>query len=385
MKQLTLIKKGKLKWLEKEEPTIGNPHQAIVRPFVAGRCDGDSLFLFHNYTRAIQLGVAVHFLDAKVLDAFGKNPFKAPIPVGHEGIAEVVETGDEVHNFKKGDRVILPWAISCGTCPTCQQKLFSNCRNNDKNTLVAAYGFGEGTGGWGGMVSDLVLVPFAETMLMKLPDGVDPVHAVSLSDNISDAYRTVGPYLEAGQQSPVLIMGGAAQSIGLYAVGMAKALGSAQVDYVDDDPQRLGIAASFGANAIEVKNRSTLFKTNQPLLKGGYPVTVDASNSVPRLTFSLKALAQGGVCTSVGFYFNRRTPLPLWDMYLKNATFKIGTSHPTRDIPNVLRLMTETSFNPGNVTTLLANWETAEESYLEKTPKLILRREPLGPHPEALN
>ncbi|WP_128546201.1 zinc-dependent alcohol dehydrogenase [Larkinella soli] len=377
MKQLTFLRKETVKWQEAAEPTIKSPDAAIVRPFVAGRCDGDSVFLFHNYTRAIRIGVAVHFLDPKVLSVFGKRPFQGPIPVGHECIAEVVETGEAVTRFQKGDVVVVPWAISCGTCPVCSDHLYSHCRNNPHPTPVAAYGFGEATGGWGGMVSDYVLVPFADRMLTRLPAGVDPLHAASLSDNITDAYRTVGPFLENGEKSPVLVMGGSCKSIGLYAVGMAKALGSAQVDYVDHDRERLEIAESFGANAVEVPEGSVLFKSNVPLLKDGYPVTVDASNSVRRLQYAIKSLAFGGTCTSTGFFFRSGTPLPLWEMYLKSATLKVGISHPLRDIPKALDLMMHKGFQPQKVTTLLAYWEQAEEAYLAKTTKLILHRRPL--------
>ncbi len=215
IKELTLIKKNKLEWREKEAPKIQHPKEAIIRPFVASRCDGDSIFLFHNFSKAIRLGVNIHFLDKKVLDVFGKNPFAGPFCVGHECIGEVVETGDDVHQFRKGQVVIVPWAISCGICPTCSTGIYSNCGNTGDNKLLSAYGFGEGTGPWGGSVSDLLRVPFADTMLIELPDNVNPYHCSSLSDNISDAYRTVGPQLKRMPNAPVLIMGGAAKSIGL--------------------------------------------------------------------------------------------------------------------------------------------------------------------------
>lgn len=376
MKQLTFLRKGTVRWQDAAEPRLQSPLEAIVRPFVAGRCDGDAVFLFHNYTRAIQAGVAVHFLDPKVLAAFGNQPFRGPYPVGHECIAQVVEVGEQVRGVQKGDTVVVPWSVSCGTCPVCSDQLHSHCRNNAQPTLVAAYGFGPATGGWGGMVSDRLRVPFADAMLVKLPAGVDPVHAASLSDNVTDAYRTVGPYLEQGEASPVLVMGGSCKSIGLYAVGMAKALGSAQVDYVDSDRERLEIAASFGANVVEVGEKSALFKQNLPLLKEGYPITVDASNSVKRLQYAIRALAHGGVCTTTGFFFQAGTPLPLWEMYLKSATLKVGISHPIRDIPAALRLMTDRGFRPQTVTTLLADWESAEEAYIAQTTKVVLVRKP---------
>src|SRR5688500_5526389 len=202
IKELTLVKARKLEWREKPEPKITNPKEAIIRPFVVSRCDGDSIFLFHDFSTAIRLGVNLHLLDSKVLDVFGKKPFAPPFCVGHECIGEVMETGDNVKHFRKGQVVIVPWAISCGTCPCCTSGIYSNCNNTPDNKLVSAYGFGEGTGNWGGAVSDLLKVPFADAMLIELPVDVNPYQCSSLSDNIADAYRTVGPQLKRTPHAP---------------------------------------------------------------------------------------------------------------------------------------------------------------------------------------
>ena len=88
-------------------------------------------------------------------------------------------------------------------------------------------------------------------MLVPVPDGVNPLSLASASDNLPDAWRAVGPWLAKRPGTPVLIVGGGARSIGLYAAGMAVALSAARVDYVDHDPERLAIAESLGACAIE--------------------------------------------------------------------------------------------------------------------------------------
>lgn len=376
IKELTLVRKNKLEWREKKDPRINNSQEAIIRPFVASRCDGDSIFLFHNFTRAIKLGVNIHFLDKKVIDVFGKHPFKPPFCVGHECIGEVMETGDGVNNFRKGDVVVVPWAVSCGICPTCSSGFYSNCNKTGDNKMISAYGFGEGMGGWGGAVSDLLRVPFADSMLVSLPEGVNPYYCSSLSDNIADAYRTVGPQLKKNPGAPVLIMGGAAKSIGLYAASLAVALGSSQVDYVDDDMERLRIAKSVGANAIQIKNDSGVDRLRNGLAKHGYPITVDASGSIKKLQYALRMLAVGGISTSTAFYLRKSTPLPLWEMFTKSATFHIGVSHPRRDIPEILPLIQSGIFKPEKIITLSADWENAPTAYLEKTTKLVVKRSP---------
>ena len=82
-----------------------------MRPFAAARCDGDKVFLFNDITKPIQLGMALHYLDPVTADVLGKQPYKGPLAVGHECIAEVVTCGNEVVDFKPGDKVIVPLEI----------------------------------------------------------------------------------------------------------------------------------------------------------------------------------------------------------------------------------------------------------------------------------
>lgn len=378
IKELTLVKKNKLEWREKKEPRIGHPKEAIIRPFVASRCDGDSIFLFYNFSKAIRLGASVHFIDKKVMDVFGKRPFEGPFCVGHECIGEIVETGDDVQLFRKGQVVIVPWAISCGACPVCDSGIYSNCTNTGDNKIISAYGWGEGTGPWGGAVTDMLRVPFADAMLIEVPHDVNPYHCPSLSDNIADAYRTVGPPLKKIPNAPVMIMGGAAKSIGLYAASLAIALGASHVDYVDDADERLELAKKIGANPVKISKEVALKKLmSSSLLKKEYPITVDASGNVEKLNFTMRKLGPGGICTCTAFYLKNRTPLPLWDMYSKSATFHIGISHPRRDVPEILPLIQSGKFKPQEITTLSADWENAPKAYLEKTTKLVIKRKPV--------
>lgn len=379
MKQLTYICKRKLDWWDVPEPEIQAPTEALVRPFVASRCDGDHVFLFNDLTRLIRLGVAVQHIDPKILKTFGNKPFQGPFPYGHECVAEVMQVGEGIHSFAVGDVVILPWSVSCGSCNTCGKGLTSLCETANENSLVSGYGFGSTMGPWGGMVSDLVRVPYADNMLIAVPDKMDPVSISAASDNIPDAWRTVGPPLEKFPGAPVLVMGGSARSIGLYAAGIAVALGSTQVDYVDSDPERLRISESLGANPIEAPKKGQGYKKGQLFLSDRYPITVDASANRETLSYALRALAPGGVCTSVGFYFNMKTPLPLWDMYATCATFITGASHPRHDMPKAMPLIESGVFKPQLITTLLADWSDAAEAFVTTTTKVVIHRERIMP------
>ncbi len=371
MRQLTFVKKGVLEWRDAASPRLLEPGDAIVRPFVASRCDGDSIFLFHDFSRALSIGAALHVIDPSV-HALGERPFGGPFPYGHECVAEVTEVGESVRNVAVGSVVIVPWAVSCGACARCLRGLTSKCDKSDHP--VSGFGFGQPTGGWGGMVSDALRIPYADHMLVPVPRGVDPVTLASASDNIPDAWRTVGPYLEELPGAPVLVVGGNAKSIGLYAVAIAAALGSSRVDYVDTDDGRVALAASLGANATRVSGRERWLRSGTPLLGGGYPIAVDASNHRWGLDYALRTLSPGGTATSVGFYLFKGTKLPLWPMYLNGSTFRIGLSNPRADLPAVLELVASGRFQPGRVTTRVADWSDAAEAFLEPGTKAVVTR-----------
>lgn len=375
MKQLTYIKKNKLEWWDQKEPQLESDQEVIVRPIAAARCDGDKAFLFFDITRTLRAGMGLHLVDPITKKVFGDPPFKGPFAIGHECVAEVIKCGNEVTNFNIGDKVIVPWSVSCGGCSHCLSGLTSRCQEAGE-TMFSGYGFGDAMGPWGGMITDQFRVPFADHMLVALPHAIDPISAASASDNIPDGWRTVAPYLKQKPGASVLIVGGAAESIGLYAAGIAVAMGSEQVDYLDYQPQRLKLAESLGANPVEMpkKGKGRWFRKNAPAVNGKYPITVDASMNEDGLRYAIRSLDVGGTCTSVGFYFQKGTKIPLMHMYANDSTFHTGISHPRAALPEVLDLIVHKQFQPEKITSLLANWEDAAEAFLERTTKVVIHR-----------
>ncbi len=338
MRQLMFIKPGSLEWREVPEPQLQGSKEAIVRPMVVARCD----------------------LDAAIY--YGKAPFTGPFPFGHEFVAEIVSLGEDVHGFHIGQQVVVPFQISCGECARCRRGLTASCTSVPQRSM---YGLGGMGGEWGGALSDLVRVPFAQGMLLPVPDGIDPSAIASASDNLPDAWRTVGPYLQEWPGADVLIVGGGACSIGLYAAAMARALGAAKVDYIDGDPRRLALAESVGANAIQGP---------PPKRLGPYPITVDASAHPTGLTCALKSVEPGGVCTSVSIYYSETTPMPLLDMYATGMTFKTGLTNARTVIPKVLELVQSGRFRPEQLTTRVAPWHEAAEAFADLSAKVVVVR-----------
>lgn len=373
MRQLTFIEKGKLEWWDVPEPRLSSPLQAIVRPIIAARCDGDRVPLFHSLTNLVNLGIALHMVDPVVNEVLGPKPFQGPFAFGHECVATVIAVGDGVAKVCAGDQVIVPWAISCGDCWPCHNGLTAKC-NRSGATKFAGYGFGPSMGPWGGAVSDQLLVPFADAMLLPVPQGVAALAVASASDNIPDGYRTVAPHLRRWPGAPVLIVGGGARSISLYAAGVAVAMGSSQVDYMDFDRQRLEIAEKLGANPIQIPRGSSWLTKNAPAKSGPYLIGVDGSGSIQGINFALKSLAPGGCCTGIGYYLFKNEKVPLAHMYFNTASLHVGVSNPRSDLPDLLELIASGRFQPEKVTTLIAAWEDAPQAFLEETTKVVIRR-----------
>ena len=345
MQQLTFIRKGRLEWREVPEPQIEGDLEALVRPLAVARCD----------------------LDAAIL--FGRLPFRGPFALGHEFVAEVIACGESVKKFQPGQKVVVPFQISCGSCPRCQKNLTGRCSNVPLGSLSIAgamYGLGSAGGHWGGALSDIVRVPYADSMLVLIPEGIDHRSLASASDNIPDAWRTVGPYLKQQPGAPVLIIGGGAASIGLYTVAIAVALGSDQVDYFDNDPERLKLAESLGANPKE---------GSIPDSFGSYPITVDASSEEAGLGCAIRSVEPGGVCTSVSIYFGKDVSMPLLQMYATGMTFRTGRANVQADIPEIIALVQSGRLQPERITTKLAHWEDASEALFDSSAKVVVVRE----------
>jgi alcohol dehydrogenase len=219
------------------------------------------------------------------------------------------------------------------------------------------------------MIADEIRVPFADHMLVPVPADVPALRVAAASDNLADAWRSVVPPLAERDDASVLILGGGAKSIGLYAAGLAIARGAEVVDYLDDDPERKRVAESFGAQA-QPHTKSTRNRR--------YDIVVEATSRASGLRRAIRALAPGGICTAVGYYLASGTRVPLMHMYATDATLRLGVSHARALLPDLLTFVHRTGFPAERVTTLTADWDDAPTAYTAKTTKLVLQRDPLG-------
>ena len=185
-------------------------------------------------------------------------------------------------------------------------------------------------------MADELRVPFADHMLVPVPADVPPLRVAAASDNLADAWRSVVTPLRDRPGGSVLIIGGGAQSIGLYAAGLAVAHGAAAVHYVDDDPGRRRIAEAFGAHTFRPHRAAATTLR--------YDVVVEASSRAAGLRRAIRSLARGGVCTAVGYYLATGTRVPLMHMYATDATLRVGVSHARAVLPDLLAFVARTRF-----------------------------------------
>jgi alcohol dehydrogenase len=337
MQQLTFVEPGSLEWREVEAPPPPAPDQAIVRPVAVATCDIDT---------AIIGGRATWFTGS--------------FPMGHECVAEVLDVGEGV-GAEPGALVAVPFQVSCGTCARCRLGDDAHCESVPR---LSFYGMGEGGRRYGGFLSDAALVPYAEHMLVPIPDGIAPERVASLSDNIPDAYRCVVPPLRELPGSAVLICGGAG-SIDLYSVSLALAAGAERVDYAGPRASLRERAEGLGA---------TVVAEDFPERLGSYPITVDASASHAGLGCALRSTGPEGICTSIGIYAEAETPVPLFEMFTKGITFKTGMAQARPVMEDVLALVADGRFAPERVTSAVVDWADAREALLEPFDKLVITR-----------
>ncbi|NKQ54681.1 alcohol dehydrogenase catalytic domain-containing protein [Amycolatopsis sp. K13G38] len=330
MRALVARPGARFAWHDVPAPPPPGPGAAIVHPIAVATCDLD---------RAMGLG---------------RTPFPLPMCFGHECVAEVIETGDDVRTVRPGDRVVVPFQINCGDCRACRAGLTANCTGVPP---ISMYGFGLAGGHWGGALADLLAVPYADAMLVPLPGGVDPAAAASVADNVSDGYRNVAAHLpallERDPGMPVLILGELghrlplSSSVPLYAGLVAKALGAQKIHFADRRPHLQRHAGELGFHP---------HATVRGLPPA--PFVIDGTCTSRGLATALHHTAPDGVCTTPGV-LRRTARIPTALMYGRNISYHLGRTHARAVIPHVLGLMRQGELHPETVTTHHAKLDDA--------------------------
>lgn len=335
MRQLTFLAPGQFEWRDVPAPKLAADTDAVVAPISVARCD----------------------LDLYI--ALGVVNYPGPFAFGHETIARVVDAGPKA-NVAPGDVVVVPFQLSCGRCGTCQRGWTNAC---EAFPFGAAYGLKPTSKTeFGGALSDLMHVPFADHMLVRLPEGVDPIAAASLSDNIADGWRGVAGPLKERPGASVLVLGGLAQSVGIYAAGAAVALGAGRTLYLDDHGERCACAAALGAETAPFEGREP---TEQ------FDIVVEAAGNEAALGFAIRSCAPNGVVTSVSIHLSATTAVPLTRAYYKGLTFHTGRVHSRPTFPEALHCIACGKLHPERVTHRVVPFSEAIDAMTDAGPKVV--------------
>jgi threonine dehydrogenase-like Zn-dependent dehydrogenase len=345
---------------EVPEPSIINPHDAIIKITTTAIC-GSDLHLYDGYIPTMQKGDIL----------------------GHEFMGEVVETGSAVKNLKIGDRVVVPFTIACGKCYFCRKNLWSACDNTNPNAAIAEtlYGFsGSGLfgyshmmGGYSGGQAEYVRVPFADVGPLRIPEGLTDEQVLFLSDIFPTGYMAAeNCNIQPGDTVAVWGCG----PVGQFAIKSAWLLGADRVIAIDHVPARLQLAAEEGkAETLNFDDEAIYDKLTD--MTGGmgpdscidavgleaHGTSIDALYDYAKtalylatdrphaLRQAIRVCRKGGTVSVPGVYGGFLDKFPFGAAFAKGLTFKMGQTHVHKYLQPLLQLIVDGKIDPSFVIT----------------------------------
>jgi threonine dehydrogenase-like Zn-dependent dehydrogenase len=315
--------------------------------------------------------------------------------LGHEFMGEVVDVGSDVENLAVGDRVVVPFAISCGRCFYCREQLFSLCDNSNPNAHMAEalyghsgagmFGYSHMFGGYAGGQAEYVRVPFADVGPLKVPASLDDEQLLFLTDIFPTGYMAAEA---CGIQDGDIVAVWGCGPVGQFAIRSALLLGAERVLAIDREPARLAMAADAGA--VETINYAEEDVTEDLKERTGgrgpdhcidcvgmeaYGKSVDALYDRAKTTLmlsqdrptalrqALQACRKGGTVSIPGVYGGLLDKLPFGAAFAKGLTLKMGQTHVQRYLQPLLDLVEKGRIDPSFVVTHRMRLEDAPQAY----------------------
>ena len=356
------------------DPQMLNERDAILRVTSTAIC-GSDLHLYNGFVPTMKSG---------------------DILVGHEFMGEIVETGPAVSDLKTGDRVVVPFPISCGACAQCRRGLFSLCENTNPNAWMAEklwgyspagiYGYSHMTGGYAGGQAEYVRVPFADVNPLKIPAGVPDEQVLFLSDILPTGY--MGAEMCNIQPGDIIAVWGCGP-VGQFAIKSAKVLGAERVIAIDRFPYRLRIARER-AGATETINYEEIdlydalkdltggrgpdacidavgLEAHLPRALGAYDRLKQAtgleSDRPHALREAIMACRSGGTVSVIGVYGGFIDKFPIGSLMNRSITIRTGQCHVQRYMKPLLERIQKGEIDPTFIITHRLPLDDAPRGY----------------------
>ena len=372
MKAATWAAINKVEVRDVPEPQIVNPRDAIVRVSATAICGSD-----------------LHLLDGYVP---GMKPGDI---MGHEFMGEVVELGAGVTNLTVGDRVVVPFPISCGNCWSCGKGMFSICENSNPNAWMAEktwgfssagiYGYSHLSGGYAGGQAEYVRVPFADVGPLRVPDGMTDEQALFLSDILPTGW--MGAEMCDIKPGDIVAIWGAGP-VGLFAAASASLLGAGRVIVIDRFEYRLEMARTHTRAETINYELQDVHATIKEMTGGrGADACIDAvgmeahgtaapyaydrvfqamrlhTDRPTALREAIMACRNGGTVSVIGVYGGFVNLFPIGSVMNRSLTIRTGQAHVHRYMQPLLERIQKGDIDPTFVITHRLPLEEAAHGY----------------------
>jgi threonine dehydrogenase-like Zn-dependent dehydrogenase len=310
-------------------------------------------------------------------------------------MGEVVETGSEVKRIKKGDRVVIPFTISCGQCYFCKHELWSACDNTNPNawmaekmygfTAAGLFGYSHMMGGYAGGQAQYARVPFIDVGALKVEDGLPDEQVLFLSDIFPTGYMAA-ENCDIKPGDVVAIWG--CGPVGQFTIRSAFLLGADRVIAIDRFHERLKMARAAGAEVINYADVDDLVEELKWITGGrgpdacidavgleahgnGIAAAYDYAKQRMKLSFdrptvlrhAMQACRKGGVVSIPGVYGGILDKIPFGAAFNKGLIFKMGQTHMHKYTERLLKHVQQGDIDPSFVITHRLSLDEAPDAY----------------------
>lgn len=360
MKAVTYQGKYKIEVKNIEAPRIQDPQDVILKITSTAICGSD----LHLYQ--------------------GNLPLPINYVIGHEPMGIVEEVGPEVTKVKKGDRVVIPFTVACGTCPYCNNHLESQCDNSNPHYDSGGYfGYSEKFGNYPGGQAEYLRVPFGNYTPFLIPEDceLEDEKLLFLSDVLPTAYWSV---VNAGvkEGDTVIVLG--CGPIGLMTQKFAWQKGAERVIAVDYFDYRLNHASKINRTEVfDFTKYDDMGETLKELTKGGADVVIDCvgmdgkksplefveqklklqGGTLGPIQISTKAVKKGGVVQLTGVYGGLYNMFPLGPFFMRNITLKTGQAPARSYMEEIYEQIKDGKIDPTDIITHTLSLDQAKHGY----------------------